>query len=172
MRKERKQMPPFEGPKSKKSIGERAAAQNKKAAEEQSKTILQGLIAGINKKYKNDPEMRKQKLKELRADRKEQSEKELKKQQSEYDEFLDYLKSLPAVPRKVDPLDDRMLELPKANARELMRKRFLRPKDPQNMAPRMQKDPTGKRVLTRGAARGGKIKKSYARGGGIRKPKY
>ena len=102
----------------------------------------------------------------------------MKKQQSEYDEFLDYLKSLPAVPRKVDPLDDRMLELPKGNftldffARELMRKRFLRPKDPQNMAPRMQKDPTGKRVLTRGAARGGKIKKSYARGGGIRKPKY
>jgi len=164
-------MPPFEGPKPKISVGERAAAQNKKAGEERSKRILEGLIAGINKRYKNDPEMRKQKLKELRADRKKQREKELKKQQKKYDEFLDHLKSLPAVPRKVDPLDDRMLELPKGNARELMRKRFLRPEDPQNMAPRMQKDPTGKRVLTRGAARGGRIKKTYARGGDIRKPK-
>ena len=47
-------MPPFEGPKPKLSVGERAAAQNKKGAAEQSKKILQGLIAGINKRYKND----------------------------------------------------------------------------------------------------------------------
>ena len=124
-------MPPFEGPKPNLSVGERAAAQNKKAAEEQSKRIVQGLIAGINNRYKNDPEMREQKLKELR--------KKLKKQQSEYDERLNRLRSLPTVPRKPDP---------------------------QNMAPRIEKG-----VLTRGAARGGKIKKTYARGGGIRKPK-
>ena len=94
-------MPPFEGPKL--SVGDRAAAQNKKAGEERSKRILKGLIAGINKRYKNDPEMRKQKLKELRADRKKQREKELKKQQSEYDERLNRLRSLPTVPRKPDP---------------------------------------------------------------------
>ena len=140
-------MPPFEGPNPNLSVGERAAAQNKKAAEEQSKRIVQGLIAGINNRYKNDPEMRKQKLKELR--------KELKKQQSEDDEFLNHLRSLPTVP-------------PRPRRRYKRRSIPIIPRkpDPQNMAPRIEKG-----VLTRGAARGGKIKKTYARGGGIRKPK-
>ena len=137
-------MPPFEGPKPKLSVGERAAAQNKKGAAEQSKKILQGLIAGINRRYKNDPKMRKQKLKELKASRKQQREKELKKQQSEYDEFLEHLKSLPAVPRKVDPQPDyrylQQNEPPKEDP------------DPQNMAPKIKKG-----VLTRGAARGGPV---------------
>ena len=103
-------MPPFEGPKPKKSIGERAAAQNKRAAEQSSKKILEGLIAGINKRYKNDPEMRKQKLKELRADRKEQREKRLKKQQKEFE----------AIMQGINPVDPPIT-------------------DPQNMAPRIEK---------------------------------
>ena len=59
---------------------------------------------------------------------------------------------------------DRAAQLKKEE--EIKRKRQQRI-DPQNMAPGIQKG-----VPTRGAARGGKIKKSYARGSGIRKPKY